>query len=63
MDSTSKTMDIDGSKSVQIKVPVVATVTEKIDDDGKISFLIEPPGPDPDQGKFFKIRLQIVSVK
>lgn len=41
-----------GTKSVQIKVPVVATVTEKIDADGKISFVIEPPGPDQDQGKF-----------
>jgi hypothetical protein len=51
MDSSSNQIsDIDGSKSVQIKVPVVATVTEKIEADGKINFLIEPPGPDQEQG-------------
>ena len=51
MDSSSTQLsDIDGSKSVQIKVPVVATITEKIEDDGKTTFVIEPPGPDQEQG-------------
>lgn len=50
MDSSSTQLsDLDGSKSVQIKVPVVATVTEK-NEDGRISFVIEPPGPDQEQG-------------
>ncbi|KAJ8679392.1 hypothetical protein QAD02_015179 [Eretmocerus hayati] len=50
MDPNSTSLsDVDGSKSIQIKVPVVATVTEKIDDEGKITFIIEPPGPDQDQ--------------
>ncbi|XP_011503483.1 PREDICTED: uncharacterized protein LOC105366662 [Ceratosolen solmsi marchali] len=50
MDSSSAQLsDVDGSKSVQIKVPVVATVTEKLEADGKINFLIEPPGPDQEQ--------------
>lgn len=58
MDSNSTQLsDMDGSKSVQIKVPVVATVTEKIETDGKISFIIEPPGPDQEQG------LQSISYK
>ncbi|XP_031781305.1 serendipity locus protein H-1-like isoform X2 [Nasonia vitripennis] len=49
MDSSSTQLsDLDGSKSVQIKVPVVATVTER-NEDGRISFVIEPPGPDQEQ--------------
>ncbi|XP_012285816.1 uncharacterized protein LOC105702671 [Orussus abietinus] len=41
--------DGDGMKAVQIKVPVVATVTQKIEPDGKVSFLVEAPGPDQEQ--------------
>lgn len=42
--------DVDGVKAVQIKVPVVATVTQRIESDGSYSFLIEPPGPGQEQG-------------
>lgn len=43
--------DLDGVKAVQIKVPVVATVTQRVEPDGSYSFLIEPPGPGQEQGK------------
>lgn len=38
------------SKAVQVKVPVVATVTQNIQADGKINFIIEPPSSDQEQG-------------
>ncbi|XP_078046693.1 uncharacterized protein LOC144475043 [Augochlora pura] len=38
--------DADRIKAVQIKVPVVATVIQSIDPDGKINFIVEPPGPE-----------------
>ncbi|XP_053983689.1 uncharacterized protein LOC128878981 [Hylaeus volcanicus] len=38
--------DADRIKAVQIKVPVVATVIQNVDLDGKISFIVEPPGPE-----------------
>ncbi|KAK0175162.1 hypothetical protein PV327_008937 [Microctonus hyperodae] len=37
------------SKAVQVKVPVVATVTQNIQADGKINFIIEPPSSDQEQ--------------
>ena len=43
----------DSAKSVQVKVPVVATITQKMDSNGKMSYLVEPPGPDQEQG-FYK---------
>ncbi|KAL7305187.1 hypothetical protein TKK_0002580 [Trichogramma kaykai] len=48
MDESTQFVD-HGQKSVQIKVPVVATVTEKVNDDGRTTFIIEPPGPDQEQ--------------
>ncbi|XP_048512267.1 uncharacterized protein LOC105689158 isoform X2 [Athalia rosae] len=41
--------EVDGVKAVQIKVPVVATVTQRIEPDGNWSYLIEPPGPGQEQ--------------
>ncbi|XP_076243319.1 uncharacterized protein LOC143184743 [Calliopsis andreniformis] len=38
--------DADRIKAVQIKVPVVATVIQNVESDGKINFLVEPPGPE-----------------
>ncbi|XP_043264513.1 uncharacterized protein LOC122404540 [Colletes gigas] len=38
--------EMDRIKAVQIKVPVVATVIQNLDSDGKTSFIIEPPGPE-----------------
>ncbi|XP_017880353.1 zinc finger protein 148-like [Ceratina calcarata] len=38
--------DVDRMKSIQVKVPVVASVTQNIDADGKISFSVDPPGPE-----------------
>ncbi|XP_058800319.1 uncharacterized protein LOC131669461 [Phymastichus coffea] len=49
IDSNNAQLSEDGSKSIQIKVPVVATVTEKLESDGKICFLIEAPGPEQEQ--------------
>ncbi|KAG7188889.1 hypothetical protein KM043_008495 [Ampulex compressa] len=43
------TTDTDGSKALQIKVPVVATVIQNVEPDGKISFAIESPGTENDQ--------------
>jgi hypothetical protein len=47
-----ETSDIDGSKAVQVKVPVVATVMQNIEPDGKSVFVVEPPGAEHEQGKF-----------
>lgn len=47
----SETSDADGNKAVQVKVPVVATVIQNIEADGKFSFAIEPPGAEQEQGK------------
>ncbi|XP_015435550.1 PREDICTED: uncharacterized protein LOC107191110 [Dufourea novaeangliae] len=44
--SPTITSDQDRIKAVQIKVPVVATVIQNVDPDGKINFIIEPPGPE-----------------
>ncbi|XP_046430218.1 uncharacterized protein LOC124184497 [Neodiprion fabricii] len=41
--------ELDGIKAVQIKVPVVATVTQHIGPDGSSSFIVEPPGPGQEQ--------------
>ncbi|CAK9828293.1 Fez family zinc finger protein 2 [Anthophora retusa] len=38
--------DADRIKAVQVKVPVVATVIQNVDPDGKVNFIIEPPGPE-----------------
>ncbi|CAL7940690.1 unnamed protein product [Xylocopa violacea] len=38
--------DADRIKAVQVKVPVVATVIQSIDPDGKMNFIVEPPGPE-----------------
>jgi len=46
-----ETSDIDGSKAVQVKVPVVATVMQNIEPDGKSVFVVEPPGAEHEQGK------------
>jgi len=45
-----ETSDVDG-KAVQVKVPVVATVMQNIEPDGRSSFIIEPPGAEQEQGK------------
>ncbi|XP_066995404.1 uncharacterized protein [Anabrus simplex] len=37
-------------KAVQIKVPVVATVIQKVAADGQLSIEVEPPGPEQDLG-------------
>ena len=42
----------DTAKSVQVKVPVVATISQTFETDGKVNYLIEPPGPDQEQGIF-----------
>ncbi|KAH0950916.1 hypothetical protein HN011_002475 [Eciton burchellii] len=44
-----ETSDIDGSKAVQVKVPVVATVMQNIEPDGKSVFVVEPPGAEHEQ--------------
>ncbi|XP_076648487.1 uncharacterized protein LOC143356568 [Halictus rubicundus] len=44
--SPTITPDADRIKAVQIKVPVVATVIESVDPDGKNNFIVEPPGPE-----------------
>ncbi|KAG8035671.1 hypothetical protein G9C98_001099, partial [Cotesia typhae] len=49
--SPSVNLDLE-SKSVQVKVPVVATVTQIIDDSGNSSYKVEPPSDseqDPDE--------------
>lgn len=46
-----ETSDTDGNKSLQVKVPVVATVMQNIEPDGKSSFIIEPPSAEQEQGK------------
>lgn len=43
--------DADRIKAVQVKVPVVATVIQNIDSDGKMNFIVEPPGPEDEHGK------------
>ncbi|XP_072756885.1 uncharacterized protein [Anoplolepis gracilipes] len=45
----TETSDADGNKAVQVKVPVVATVIQNIESDGKSSFMIEPPGAEQEQ--------------
>lgn len=47
--------DVDGNKAVQVKVPVVATVIQNIEVDGKSSFVIEPPGTEQEEGKLSEI--------
>ncbi|XP_011865272.1 PREDICTED: uncharacterized protein LOC105560626, partial [Vollenhovia emeryi] len=47
----TETSDADGNKAVQVKVPVVATVIQNIEPDGRSSFIIEPPGAEEEQGK------------
>ncbi|KAL0127665.1 hypothetical protein PUN28_003150 [Cardiocondyla obscurior] len=44
-----ETSDADGNKAVQVKVPVVATVIQNIEPDGRSSFVIEPPGAEQEQ--------------
>ncbi|XP_076291452.1 uncharacterized protein LOC143214371 [Lasioglossum baleicum] len=44
--SPTITPDADRIKAVQIKVPVVATVIQRVDPDGKNNFIVEPPGPE-----------------
>ncbi|KAF7998422.1 hypothetical protein HCN44_009820 [Aphidius gifuensis] len=39
------------NKGVQLKVPVVATVNEILDENGKSSFIIEPPNNDENEGE------------
>lgn len=51
----SETSDADGNKAVQVKVPVVATVIQNIEADGKSSFVVEPPGAEQEQGKLLSI--------
>lgn len=49
--SPSVNLDLE-SKSVQVKVPVVATVTQIIDDSGNSSYKVEPPSDsEQDPGK------------
>ncbi|XP_032684236.1 uncharacterized protein LOC116850276 isoform X3 [Odontomachus brunneus] len=47
--SPNETTDTDGTKAVQVKVPVVAIVIQNIEPDGKSSFIIEPPGAEQEQ--------------
>ncbi|XP_036147463.1 uncharacterized protein LOC105835607 [Monomorium pharaonis] len=49
--NSTEAPDADGNKAVQVKVPVVATVTQNIELDGRSSFVIEPPGAEQEQGK------------
>lgn len=49
--SPTITADPDRIKAVQVKVPVVATVIQSIDSDGKMNFIVEPPGPENEHGK------------
>lgn len=51
--NSTESSDADGNKAVQVKVPVVATVIQNIETDGKSSFVIEPPGAEQEQGKLF----------
>lgn len=44
-------LNTDGTKAVQVKVPVVATVIQNIESDGKSTFIIEPPGSEQEQGR------------
>ncbi|XP_033210102.1 uncharacterized protein LOC117168494 isoform X2 [Belonocnema kinseyi] len=39
----------DSAKSVQVKVPVVATIIQKLESSGKYSYSVEPPGPEQEQ--------------
>lgn len=49
--NSTEASDADGNKAVQVKVPVVATVIQNIEPDGRSSFVIEPPGAEQEQGK------------
>lgn len=53
--------DVDRVKAVQVKVPVVATVIQNIDPDGKMNFIVEPPGPENEHGE--KTFLYLFSIK
>lgn len=60
--SLSPTISADAAdriKAVQVKVPVVATVIQNIDTDGKINFIVEPPGPENEHGEQITIFLTI----
>ncbi|XP_018398722.1 PREDICTED: uncharacterized protein LOC108776560 [Cyphomyrmex costatus] len=45
----TETSDADGNKAVQVKVPVVATVMQNIEPDGRSTFIVEPPGAEQEQ--------------
>lgn len=47
--------EADRIKAVQVKVPVVATVIQNIDSEGKMNFIVEPPGPENEHGEQRKI--------
>ncbi|XP_039305498.1 uncharacterized protein LOC105205750 isoform X3 [Solenopsis invicta] len=47
--NSTEASDADGNKAVQVKVPVVATVIQNIEPDGRSSFVIEPPGAEQEQ--------------
>lgn len=55
----NETTNTDGAKAVQVKVPVVATVTQNIESDGKSSFIIEPPTVEHEQGELSSIARDI----
>ncbi|PBC31289.1 Fez family zinc finger protein [Apis cerana cerana] len=58
--SPTITADPDRIKAVQVKVPVVATVIQSIDSDGKMNFIVEPPGPENEHAAmFFKVSATI----
>lgn len=40
----------DSAKSVQVKVPVVATIIQKVEASGKFTYSVEPPGPEQEEG-------------
>lgn len=58
----TETSDSDGTKAVQVKVPVVATVIQNVEPDGKSNFIIEPPGVEQVQGKLIVINLDKILV-
>lgn len=47
----NETTDTDSTKAVQVKVPVVATVIQNIEPDGKSNFVVEPPSVEQEQGE------------
>lgn len=44
-------------KSLQVKVPVVATITQKMDANGKFSYLVESSNTDDENGMKIKFNL------